>query len=85
MGESKCFGKNWFKPSKEDCLRIELGEKEQSQLDWWCQHYKESISYLCWCIMEYLEAKDDGDLESMNVTEGLLRACLPYYWEEVAT
>ena len=85
MDEAKCFGENWFKPSKEDRLRTELGEKEQSQLDWWCQHYKESTSYLCWRIMEYLEAKDDGNLDQMKVLEGLLRSSLPYYWEEVTT
>jgi len=88
MAKSKKFGENWFMPNREESAFLGkpiLGDKENKELSWWCSHYKDGVSYLSFRIMEYLQAKDDGDLERMNITEGLLRACLPYYWEEVAT
>jgi hypothetical protein len=88
MDEPKKFGENWFIPNKEERAFLGkpmLGDKERKELDWWCRHYKDGVSYLSFRIMEYLQAKDDGDLERMSDIEGLLRACLPYYWEEVVT
>ena len=81
--EKKDFNVNWFRPEKKGGM-VTLTKKDKDQLDWWCRHYKEGTAYLTWRIMEYFEAKDAGDDESLRTLEGIIRACLPYYCEDVS-
>jgi hypothetical protein len=80
--EKKIFSVNWFKPEQKGKDAI-LSEKELGQIDWWCKHYKGGVSYLTYRIMQYFEAKDAGDDEQLKQLEGIIRASLPYFWEEV--
>ena len=80
--EKKEFNVNWFRPVKKGGT-VRLSDKDRKQLDWYCRYYKDGVSYLTWRIMEYFEAKDAGDDERLATLEGIIRACLPYYWEEV--
>ena len=82
MEEKKIFNVNWFKPEDRNG-NAKIGDKEHRELDWWCRHYKGGVSYLTWRLMQYFEAKDEGDDESVKQLEQIIRACLPYYWEEV--
>ena len=81
--ESKVFNVNWFKPDKKGGNTL-LSDKDRSQLDWWCRHYKDGVAYLTWRLMQYFEAKDEGDEEQLKQLEGIIRASLPYFWEEVS-
>lgn len=78
----KEFNVNWFMPAPEERGRIVLTDKDTKQIDWWCRHYKAGVGYLSWRMMEYFEAKDAGDEEKVKRLEGIIRACLPHYWEE---
>ena len=79
--EKKEFNVNWFRPGRGK--QVILTDKDRGEIDWWCRHYKDGTAYLTWRIMEYFEAKDAGDEEKCKSLEGIIRACLPYYWEEV--
>jgi hypothetical protein len=78
--EKKVFNVNWFKPDRKGTT-VKLSAKDESEIDWWCRHYKDGISYLTYRMMQYFEAKDAG--EEVENLEKIIRACLPYYWEEV--
>jgi len=82
MAEKKIFNVNWFKPDRKGIM-VRLSEKDLNEVDWWCRHYKDGISYLTYRMMQYFEAKDADDEKATEQLEGIIRACLPYYWEEV--
>ena len=80
--EVKVFNVNWFKPERKGASSA-LTDKDLEQLAWWCRHYKDGVAYLTWRMMEYFEALDAGEEESAKSLENIIRASLPYYWEEI--
>ena len=80
---SKVFNENWFKPEARGGP-TSLNDIERREIEWWCLHHKEGVRYLTWRLMEYFEAVDANDTKSIDALGSIIRACLPYYWEDVS-
>lgn len=81
--EPKVFNVNWFRPTDKGAS-LRLSENDLGELAWWCRHYKDGVAYLTWRMMEYFEALDNEDEEGAKALANIIRASLPYYWEEIS-
>jgi hypothetical protein len=54
-------------------------ERELSELDWWCFHYKEGLHYLSSKMYSYFNAVNNGDTKSAESLKTILEAVLPEY------